>query len=383
MEKHALLSASSASKWLNCTPSARLEEKADNKTSKYMAEGTLAHAIAEFKVKTYFFDALPKRKYNSELKKFEKDENYNSEMLGHTETYLEYIKSIALQYKVAPFVSIEKKVDYGKYAKDGFGTADCLIMGGDTLHVIDFKYGKGVEVSAEENPQMKLYALGAYEELKLFYVIENVVLTIIQPRLDNISEYKLKIEDLLKWGSEVVKPKADLAFAGLGDATPGEYCRFCRVKGSCKARADKNLKAVKKVKEATNLLANTELGALLVEAADVTTWIKDLQAEALDRALQGESIPGWKVVEGRSNRVITDVDALFSKLQENEVEEALLYKRQPLTLTELEKLVGKAKFTELASGYVEKPKGAPTLVVETDKRPIYKIGTSAEEDFAE
>lgn len=395
-KEHATLSASSSHKWLVCTPSIRLEEQFENKTSEYMAEGTLAHGIAELKAINYFLGGMTKRKFNSEIKKLQQSDDYNEEMQEYTDTYLDYLKEVALKTNTRPTVVIESKVDYSKYAKEGFGTADCLIIANKDLYVIDFKYGKGVSVSAEENPQLKLYALGALEKYKILYPIETIHLCIVQPRISNISEYELNRNDLEKWGNEVVVPAAEKAFIGIGDYVPGEHCRFCRAKGCCSARAAKNLKPIEdfmpveynaKEKHKTldsftkGILTNDEVGTILKQISDVESWIKDLKAYALEQLLEGNDIKGYKVVEGRSNRIIADVDKAFEIIKDYGIDEALLYKRNPLTLTELEKLLTKKKFEELIGDYVIKPKGAPTLAPISDKRENYKL-SSAKEDFA-
>ena len=381
-KQHALLSASGAHRWLNCTPSARLEENFENKQTVYTQEGTLAHELAELKLRKNY-ETMSTRKYNSELKKIKENELYRSEMDSHTDTYADYIKQIMYTSK-APCIFIEYKTDYSKYARDGFGTTDCVIIDGTTLHVIDFKYGQGVEVSAENNPQMMLYALGIYEANSIIYDIKNVVLTIIQPRLDSISEWTISIEDLIKWGNEVVIPKAEDAFAGIGDFKLGEYCRFCKAKGECRARAEANLQATEIRKTVDkNLLTNEEIGMILNQCLDVEDWLKDLKETALNKILNGEKIEGWKAVEGRSNRVINNIDEAFDVLKKEGFDEAVLYERKPLSLTELEKLVGKKKLAELLANYLEKPKGKPALVDSSDKRPDFETRTSAEEDFKE
>lgn len=378
-KEHALLSASSSHKWLVCTPSARLEERFENKTSEYMEEGTLAHEIAEFKLRNYFFDGMTKRKYNSQMKKFEQREHYNPEIQGYTDDYLDYVKGLALQTAVKPFVAIEQTIDYSVYAPEGFGTADFLMIAGNTLHIVDFKYGKGVPVSAENNPQMKLYALGALAQFGIIYSISRVKMTIFQPRLDNISEFEMPAGELQMWGNTVVKAQAEKAFKGEGDYVQGEHCRFCRAKGTCRFRSEANLKTYEETKS-TPILSNKELGEVLLKIEGLDSWLKDLKTEALNQLLQGNDVEGWKAVEGKSNRTITDVDKAFEILKENGIDEALLYERKPLGLTALEKLVSKKKFNELVGNYIEKPKGAPTLAKATDKREIYKR-SSAEEDF--
>lgn len=378
--KHAVLSASSSHKWLVCTPSARLEEKFPNKTSEYMAEGTLAHEIAEFKVRAYFLEPLSKATYTRRLNKLKGKEHFSQEMLVHTDTYLEYIKGEALKTKSTPFVALEQKVDFSKFVPEGFGTADCIMISQNTLHVIDFKYGKGVKVEAEDNPQMKLYALGVLEQYGMFYDIKNIRMSIVQPRIDNIAEFEMLKDELLKWGETIVKPQAQKAFMGLGNFVQGEHCKFCKAKGACEFRAKENTKAIEEIQSSYNgVISNTDLGEILTKTDGVEQWLKDLRGYALEQLLKGENVPGWKAVEGKSNRKIVDIDKAFEILEANGFEQALLYERKPITLTQLEKVVGKTKLKETIGDYIEKPKGAPTLAKESDKREPFKV--SAIEEF--
>lgn len=396
-KEHALLSASGAHKWLECTPSVRLEENFENKTSSYAEEGTLAHAIAELKARYYFLEPMTKRKFNSEMKKLQQKEFYNNEMQSHTDSYIDYLKEIALKSPIKPTVVVEMKVDYSKYAKEGFGTADCIMIMKDELHIIDFKYGKGVEVSAEENPQLKLYALGALEKYKIIYPITKIYLHIVQPRINNYSQYELERIALERWGQDVVIPSANKAYLGIGEFIPGEYCRFCKAKGCCSVRAEKNLKAIEDFKPidynsktkkdtvskvAKGILTNEEIGLILTQVKDVDKWIKDLKEFALDSILKGYELTGWKAVEGKSDRKIIDIDKAFEILKDYGIDEALLYEKKPLSITNLEKLLTKKTFNELIGDYVEKPKGAPTLAPISDKRECYKL-SSAKDDFAE
>lgn len=377
---HAVLSASSSHKWLVCTPSARLEEKFPNKTSEYMVEGTLAHEIAEFKVKSYFLEAIPKATYTRRLNKFKKEEHFDNEMLSHTDTYLEFIKGEAMKTNAKPFIAVEQRVDFSKYVPEGFGTADCILISGDTLQVIDFKYGKGVKVEAEDNPQMKLYALGVLEQYGMFYNIKYVKMSIIQPRIDNISTYEISIDPLLDWGEKIVKPQAQKAFMGLGEYVQGEHCKFCRAKGACEFRAKENIKVVEEIQSDYNgVLTNGELGEILTKTDGIEQWLKDLRGYALEQLLKGEEIPGWKAVEGKSNRKIVDIDKAFEILEANGYEQAILYEKKPITLTQLEKVVGKTKLIQTIGDYIEKPKGAPTLAKESDKRESFRV--SAAEEF--
>ena len=303
-KKHALLSASSSHKWLECPPSARLEEQFPNKTSEYMEEGTLAHEIAEFKVRSYFLEAISKTAYTRKLNKLKKSEFFNEEMLRHTDTYLEYIKEEAMETNTRPFIAVEQKIDYSKYVPEGFGTADCVLISSNTLQIIDFKYGKGVKVDAEDNPQLKLYALAALEQFGMFYDIKDIKLSIVQPRIDNISEYILLKSELVDWGNNVVIPQAQKAFMGLGEFKQGEHCRFCRAKGACEFRAKENMKVVEKIHKIEDkavtgsfCLSNEEIGEMLTKTEGVEDWIKDLKDYALSLLLIGKNIPGYKAVE--------------------------------------------------------------------------------------
>ena len=378
-KKHAILSASSSHKWLACTPSARLEEQFPNKESNYMAEGTLAHEIAEFKVRGYFLEPMPKATYTRRLNKLKKEEYFDKEMLTHTDTYLEFIKGEAMQSNSRPFIAVEQVVDFSKYVPEGFGTADCILISGNTLHVVDFKYGKGIQVEAEENPQMKLYALGALEQFGIFYNIETIKMSIVQPRIDNISSYEMPKDKLIHWGEDVVKPTAEKAFMGLGEFVQGDQCRLCRAKGACEFRAKENMKIVEEIQNTTGALTAEEVGEMLTKTDGIEQWIKDLKGYALEELLKGEDIPGWKAVEGKSNRKIVDVDKAFEILEANGFDQAILYERKPINLTQLEKVVGKTKLVEAIGDYIEKPKGAPTLAKETDKREAFKM--SAAEEF--
>ncbi|RAK21113.1 uncharacterized protein DUF2800 [Anoxybacillus vitaminiphilus] len=380
--EHALLSASAAHRWLACTPSVRLEEQFPDTTSPYAQEGTLAHEIAELKLRKYFIEPMSQRSFSAKLNKFKKHELFQEEMLKHTDTYLEYLKEITLAFPSKPYVAVEKRVDYSAYAPGGFGTCDCIIIHGEHLYVTDFKYGKGVPVSAENNPQMKLYALGAYLEYSLLYPIQHVHLTIVQPRLDSISEWSLSIDELLAWGEEI-KPIAQKAFNGEGDFVPGEHCKFCRAKAQCRARADQYtaLEDFKLMKPP--LISNEEVGAILEKAQHIEAWVKDLKEYALAECLKGNEIPGWKAVEGRSTRQFADLDKAFEHLKQNGIDEAMLYERVPLTVAKIEKVLKKAEFTRLLEepGFVVKTPGKPALVPISDKREAITAAPDAADDF--
>jgi hypothetical protein len=381
MGAHALLSASASHRWLHCPPSARLEEKLPESTTDFAEEGSLAHEIAELKLRKYCIEPMGARNFNARIKKFREHSLFQEEMLKHTDTYLDYIAGVLHGFSSPPYVAVEKKIDYSAYAPEGFGTGDCIIIGGNILHIIDFKYGKGVPVSAKANPQMMLYALGAYTEYSFLYPIDTVKMTIVQPRLDSISEDSMPIEELLAWG-ESIKPIANLAFNGEGEYSPGEHCRFCRAKALCRARTDSYLSLEEFHKMKAPLISKDEVGDILKRAQDLTAWVKSLEEYALSECLQGSEIQGWKVVEGRAVRQFTNQEEAFKVLVDNGFEETMLYERKPLTLTETEKLVGKTKFKELLSAYINTPPGKPTLALNEDKREPFKRMTAAEA-FAE
>lgn len=376
--KHALLSASASHRWLNCTPSARLEETFPETTSEYAEEGRLAHEIAELKLRK-FVEPMSQKIFNSSLKQLTKHELFQDEMLRHTDTYFDYIAQLAHGQNSPPYIAIEKKIDYSNYAPQGFGTGDCIIIAGQTLYVIDFKYGKGVSVSATDNPQMQLYALGAYTEYSFLYDIQYIKLVIIQPRMDNISEYLMAIEELTAWG-ETIKPIAQKAYDGEGEFKPGDYCRFCRAKSLCRARADFNMALEQHNFSLPPLLSNYEVGQILKRACDLVSWINSLEDYALNECLSGNEVDGFKAVEGISRRKFKDVDAAFETLIANGYDEAILYERNPITLASVEKLLGKAKFTEILKDYVDKGEGKPTLVPLSDKREAIRR-ISAKDEF--
>jgi len=381
MSDHALLSASGAHKWLNCTPSARLEETLPERESDYANEGRLAHEIAELKLRKAFVEPMGPRAFNNRLKKLQEKPLYQAEMQKHTDTYLEYIQGIVHGFKEPPYITVEKQVDYSGYAPEGFGTSDCIIISGNTLHVIDLKYGKGVPVSAVNNPQMRLYALGAYNEYSFLYPIDQVKMTIVQPRLDNISEDTISVFELLAWGSSI-KPIAEKAFAGEGEFVPGEHCRFCRAKALCRARADFYIALEDFKQMKPPLISNEEVGQILERAKALAKWVSELEEYALAEILKGNEIPGWKVVEGRTSRQYVDQDAAFKALMMAGIDEAILYERKPLTVAQVEKVLGKAEYRKLLEepGLVKTEPGKPTLVPENDKREPIKR-PSAADDF--
>lgn len=386
-ENHALLSASSAHRWMNCTPCARLEEQFPDTTSDFAREGTLAHSIAELKLRKKFTEPMSQKTFTSRMNKLKKQELYQEEMQGHTDAYIDYITECAMRYEHMPTVAAEVRLDFSAWVPEGFGTGDCVMIGGDTLHIIDFKYGKGVSVSAQDNPQMRLYALGALQAFGMIYPVKQVCMAIVQPRIDNLSEDTISVEELMTWAENTVKPAAALAFAGAGKYKAGEWCRFCRARIQCRERANHNTQLIedfgappeKEKPCSTDLLTNAEIADALVRIKPFLAWAKDLEEYALQAVLNGEGIPGWKAVEGRSTRSFSDMDSAFAELVRNGVDESLLYERKPLTLAQVEKVVGKANLQTFAGHYIVKPQGKPTLAPVSDKRPVY---STAAADFA-
>ena len=391
-EKHALLSASSASRWLKCTAAPRYEEQFPENTTDYAEEGRLAHAICELKVIKQFTTQLTPRTFTTRLKKLKDNPLYQDEMDKTSDLYLEHLTERAMQYDTKPNVAVEVRVDFAEYVPEGFGTCDCIMIGGDTLNITDYKHGKGVPVSAEGNAQMRLYALGALKRYAPIYgnTIKKVCMTIDQPRIQTEpSSETITVEELLAWG-ESIKPAAAKAYMGLGTFCPGEHCRFCRGKAKCKARADQNT-ALEEFKDCVpqnaekpplfgqGTLTDEEIGDLLIRGQELVKWYKDLEEYALSTILKGGTIPGWKAVAGRSNRTFTDQDAAIAAVIAAGYDEALVYERKPKTLTELEKLMGKSEFADKLGSFVVKPIGKPTLALLTDKREAYNPAAA---DFA-
>ena len=374
MSKHAILSASGAHRWMNCTPSARLELEFDYNSSEAAAEGTAAHALSEHKL----------RKALKIRTKKPVSPYHSDEMDSYTDGYVEFVLEVIEQAKQTcsdPLVLIEQRLNFSKYVPDGFGTGDCVIVADGTLHVIDFKYGQGVLVDAEDNPQMKLYALGALELFDGIYDIYTVSMTIYQPRRENVSTSIVSKENLYQWAEEVLKPKAELAFAGEGNYCPGEWCQFCKAAVKCRARAEAKMKLASFEFALPPLLSDEEIAEILSSIGDLTSWANEILAYATDAAVNhGKQWPGFKVVEGRSNRKYKDKAAVSEAAKKAGYSD--IYKQSLIPITEMEKLMGKSKFNEVLGGLIVKPKGKPTLVPVSDKRPEMNI-SSAKNDFME
>ncbi|WP_434302640.1 DUF2800 domain-containing protein [Clostridium botulinum] len=380
MTKHAILSASGASRWLVCPPSARLEENYPNKSSEFAKEGTLAHELGELGLKKNL-ELISTRKYNSEFKKIEADKLFTKDMPDYVEVYVDTCMEKVAEAKAKTpdaLFKIEQRLDFSEWVPDGFGTGDFVIIADGTMEICDLKYGKGVPVSAVNNKQMRLYALGAIAEFSFLYDIENIKMTIIQPRLDSISTDEMKVEELLKWAEEELKPIAKLAYEGKGEFCAGDYCKFCRAKAVCKARADKNMELAQYDFQEPNTLDNNDIAFILGKADELINWAKDVQEYALEQALKGEEFGGFKVVEGRSNRKWTDEEKIGKILLGQGFLEDIIYTKKLTGITNMEKAIGKKEVTKLLGDYIIKPQGKPTLATITDKRPVYN---SAEADF--
>lgn len=391
--KHALLGASSAARWLHCPPSARLTENMPDKAGPSAAAGTLAHAVGELKVRKRLVSGVGPQKYRAAMKRFREEHarlvaahgedaiGAWAEMERATDEYLEAVNEIAMEHTSLPYVALEQTVDFSQWVPDGFGTADALILGDGLLHVVDFKFGRGVAVDAEGNPQMRLYALGALHRYNLIYGVNAVRMTIVQPRNGGVSHAEpMAVPALLAWAETYVKPRAALAAKGEGSFAPGEWCRFCKAKATCRARSDASLALEGFGRRKPPLLTNEEVGEALTRGRDLKNWIADLEDYALSELLTGGEVPGWKAVEGRSVRAWTDQEEAFRAAIAAGIDEAVLYKRVPVTLAGLEKDIGKTAFAPLLP-YVITPPGKPTLAPESDRRAAITARPSAEEDF--
>jgi len=371
---HALLSASGAHRWLNCTPSARLEREFDDNSGEAAAEGTAAHALSEHKLRR----AL-KLRSKKPVSKYDSDE-----MDNHTDGYVEFVLEIIEQAKqtcIDPKVLIEQRLNFSKYVPDGFGTGDCLVIADGTLHIIDFKYGQGLLVEAEDNPQMKLYALGALELFDGIYDIVSVAMTIYQPRRENVSTHTVFKESLYQWADEVLQPLAQLAFDGSGEYCSGDWCRFCRAAVKCRARAEEKLKLTQLEFALPPLLTDAEIEDVLAKLDELTAWASDIRAYALEAAIHhGKQWNGFKLVAGRSNRKYASEEKVAETVKAAGYHD--IYRQSLITITEMERLMGKQKFNEILGGLIEKPPGKPSLVPLSDKRQAINA-SSAKIDFME
>lgn len=371
--KHAILSASSSHRWLNCSPSARLEQEFEDRETEAAAEGTAAHALCEHKLRR----ALKLQSRRKPISRYDCDE-----MDMHTDNYVQFVLETlceARQHCPDPLINIEQRLDFSCYVPDGFGTGDCIIISDKTMHVIDFKYGQGVLVDAEQNPQMMLYALGALRLFDSLYDIEDVAMTIYQPRRENISTWTISVADLKTWAEEELIPRAKLAFEGKGDFMPGPWCTFCKASVKCRARAEEKLRLAQYEFAKPPLLTDAEIEDILGKLDDLTRWAEEIKAYAQDAALNhGKQWHGYKVVEGRSVRKYSNEDAVVEAANAAGYHD--IFRKTLLPITEMEKLMGKQEFQTILGGLIVKPAGKPTLVPASDKRPAI---TSATIDFNE
>lgn len=362
--KHATLSASAAQRWMACPPSVMATKGMPDITSEYAEEGTAAHEVAEYKLR---WNLGEKSLSPPSTGKFDADE-----IDRYTDVYAYYVGDVfeTLRKKCPDAIMlIEQRLDFSNYVPDGFGTGDAVIIADDVMQICDFKYGKGIRIAAGNNPQMMLYALGALNMYGCLYDIKTVRLVIIQPRLDNISEWEISVEDLYKWAETELKPKAQLAAKGEGEFSAGEHCRFCKLKATCRKRAERMLELAKYDFEPPAELSETEISAVMKIAADLAKWADDVFAYAQAQAINnGVHWDGYKIVEGRSNRKFTDEKKVADICREQGYQLSQIYKTTLIGITDMEKLMGKKKFKETLSDFVTKPKGKLTLVPITDKR---------------
>lgn len=378
---HALLSASGAVRWLACTPSARLEDEIEDVSSEAAKEGTFAHELAEVELRK----ALGERARRP--RGYADSPYYAPEMEGYLTEYVTAVmERVSAHRAVSPdaLILIEDRLDFGLWVPEGFGTGDVVIVSDLAIEVIDLKYGKGVRVDAQGNPQLRLYGLAALHAYDQFFDADQVIMTIVQPRLDHISSETMEASELFRWADEFVVPRARLAFEGRGEFAPGEHCRFCKIAPSCKARAEQNLKLAKYEFAEPATLTIEEIADILGRVDELVKWANDVKGYALEQVRDhGAEIPGWKLVEGRSNRKYADEDQAAAALIEAGYEPDQIYKPKALnTITAIEKLMGKKRFLEVLGDAVIKPQGQPTLVPETDKRPAISSAQSAADDFA-
>lgn len=371
--KHAVLSASSSHRWLNCSPSARLEQEFEDQETEAAAEGTAAHALCEHKLRR----ALKLQSRRKPISRYDSDE-----MDMHTDSYVQFVLETLAEVRrhcADPLINIEQRLDFSCYVPDGFGTGDCIIIGDKIMHIIDFKYGQGVLVEAEHNPQMMLYALGALRLFDSLYDIDEVAMTIYQPRRENISTWTIPVAELNAWAENELVPKARLAYEGKGEYRPGPWCTFCKAAVKCRARAEEKLRLAQYEFAKPPLLTDTEIEDILGKLDDLTRWAEEIKTYAQDAALNhGKQWHGYKVVEGRSVRKYSNEDAVVEAANAAGYHD--IFRKTLLPLTEMERLMGKQEFQSILGGLIIKPAGKPTLVPASDKRPAI---TKANIDFKE
>lgn len=381
---HALLSPSSAHRWLECNPSARLEETFPDSSGAAAEEGTLAHALGEAILRRWKQD-LSEVQFSGLVDKMTKSTYYNEDLKSHAEDYAAYVIE---QYEEArkstkdALLIVEAKLDMREWVPGGFGTGDAVIIADDLMHIIDLKYGKGVRVSCENNKQMMLYALGAITEYDFMYDLRRVRMSIYQPRLDNISSWDISTEELQQWAEDTLKPAAERAFNGDGEYKPGAHCRFCKARNQCKALYEEQMKLAVYDFRDSHLLTDDEISDILNRADSFKKWLSGIEEYALLAAInEGKQWPGYKLVEGRSVRTYADQEAVVKALLAAGYSDDMIYSRSLLGITAMEKLLSKKTFEAMLSPLVIKPAGKPTLAPLDDKRPEYNSTESAKSDF--
>ncbi|MEG1106892.1 MAG: DUF2800 domain-containing protein [Eubacterium sp.] len=380
--KHAKLSPSSAARWLKCTPSIRMEEGLPNTTNDYAEEGTLAHLLGE-KTLLYRLGSITARQYAIALKKVKANALYKEEMMEYINGYVDFVLERYEEAKSASelaVLNVELRLDVGQWAKGSFGTGDAVIVTDGYVQVIDLKYGQGIPVSVDKNPQLMLYGLGAYAAYDFLFDIDQVVVTVYQPRIGNIASLEITKEILLEWADEVVRPQAEKAIKGEGDFVAGSHCKYCKVEATCRARQEYNLELLKMDYCDPELLSDEELAEVLSKADDLVAWVKSVQDYVLSGALKGKKFKGLKLVAGRSNRLISEPDQVKKILISEGFQESDICVSKINGITKLEKIVGKKRFEELVGGFITKPVGKPTIAFEDDSREEYN---SALSDFKE
>lgn len=377
---HAILSPSSSERWLTCAPSAQLEAKEPYSTSIYADEGTLAHRLCELIIQHKIGKVLNKT-FNKHLKEIEAHELYTGEMYDYCDSFAVFVLE---KFNSIPNAHIftEDRVDLTRWIPQGFGTVDIRIIGGNMLHIIDFKYGKGVPVFAEDNSQLKVYALGAYEEMSHIFNIDYIEMTIYQPRIDSVTSSTVTAKWLLKWAETVLVPGAKLAYEGGGEFVPGSHCGFCRVKHKCKALAKHNLELAKEAFKEPAFLSPEEIAEIVLKEKQFTDWISSVSEHALDQAVNhGVEWPRLKIVEGRSVRKYEDEIKASSALIKAGFNPVDIWNMKLKGITDMTKLLGKADFEKVLGDFIIKPPGKPVLVSEDDKRPAFSSADRAKEAF--
>ena len=374
MKKHSILPPSGAHRWTHCTKSARLEQEYADTESEAAKEGTAAHALCEHKLKK----ALRMRSKRP-VSDYDSDE-----MEECSDAYVDFVMEQVEEAKKTckdPIVLIEQRLDFTRYVPEGFGTGDCIIVSDGKLHIVDFKYGMGILVEAEENPQMMIYALGALELYDSLYDIREVSMTIFQPRRENVSTWTIPVEQLRDWAENELKPKAQLAYNGDGEYLPGEWCTFCRAAVRCRARAEEKLRLAQMEFKLPPLLTDAEIEEVLSVLPDLTKWANEITAYATDAAVShGKEWRGFKVVEGRSVRKYRDEEKVAEAAMDAGYKD--IYRKSLITMTEMQKLMGRKNFEAILGSLIYKPPGKPTLVPVTDKRPAMNV-TNAMNEFNE